>query len=472
MMDNRIKRMLELVEYHTHLTDVDKEVISNLIQQIEITELHPNFDVFIDVLDSQKKSAIVVYQRPNLTDEPLYSSDLTGELINLENEPAVMRTMQIGLASKGVHATSPGGRDISQTVFPIHSEKEVVGALILESSLISNIVEKLPYAFDESSKKILEHDALNDFYNQLDHAAIIYDDMGYVSIANEPAKSLYRSIGYQNSIEGMHYDNISLDFATYEYMRYLFEVKKEQSQQHESRYLDYYLSTKIIWLPDTKRILVFINDVTKEKEQEQNIKKKSLIIQEIHHRIKNNLQTIVSLLKLQERRSQNAETKKALRESSARVLSIATTHQLLSQEIDGNVSLVDTVTSLTKNLQNLLTTKSDIEIRIEIDKSIVLYSEQLVALSLILNELLSNAYEHAFKDKDKGIIIIKANQFQNKLTLVIKDNGEGYDVEQVESSLGLKIASMYVSEALEGTLLTKSDVDGTMNKIEFTIDEE
>ena len=117
---------------------------------------------------------------------------------------------------------------------------------------------------------------------------------------------------------------------------------------------------------------------------------KSAVIQEIHHRVKNNLQTIASLLRLQARRSNSMEVKEALKESVNRILSISVVHEFLSQQGDENIDVME----VTKNIlqliqQNMLDSHFKLETEF-IGETIILPSKQASNLALIINELILN----------------------------------------------------------------------------------
>lgn len=457
--------MKDLVYDHCDFDEENLNYLVSVAEKIVNDRQYPDNDVFIDVLDSKDKGAYVVFQRPCLTHASLYQNDIVGEIALLQNEPGVLRTLQTGLISNGLHGVSQEGRDIVQVVHPIRGTGGTIATLIIESSPEAKSIKHSPLDSIVDRKNLMQQ--LAESYNQFDHGVLLYEKDGQLVWANDSADLLYQKLGYQDSLESLHYDNMALDNTTFEYLLYLFTVKKEVSQIDQTSFLNYYFSIKKVWLQDSERILVLIWDITRLKTQEEDIRQKSLLIQEIHHRVKNNLQSVVSLLHLQERRAENDETKKALRESSSRIMAIATTHQLLSQHFDEDVSLKSMVENLLRNLQQMLVSSAEIKVEIDVNERITLDSKQLVTLSLIINELISNAYEHAFENRSRGTITISASRHHRQVELIIKDDGIGYDSEHIKANLGLKIVSMYINEDLQGHLDIESNSTGTINKIQF-----
>ena len=135
---------------------------------------------------------------------------------------------------------------------------------------------------------------------------------------------------------------------------------------------------------------MIIQDTTEVKKREEELVLKAVAIREIHHRVKNNLQSIVSLLKIQERRAQSDETKKVLHDSISRIMTIASTHELLSKQVDSYTSLKQTLTTVIHNFHHMFGNFRDIEIFMHVDDSIYVTTDQVVTISLIVNELLQN----------------------------------------------------------------------------------
>ncbi|HPQ05183.1 MAG TPA: histidine kinase dimerization/phosphoacceptor domain -containing protein, partial [Methanothermobacter sp.] len=175
-------------------------------------------------------------------------------------------------------------------------------------------------------------------------------------------------------------------------------------------------------------IITIIDDITPLKES---IKEKELLLREIHHRVKNNLQIISSLLGMQERKIKNQEFKNMLSGSKERIKSIALLHEHLYQSTDlASVKIKDYIENLvTKTLQAYPT---DIHITTDIE-DITLNIETSLPLGLIINELLTNTIKHANATKAE----IKLKKTNQELKLHYKDNGKGLTEDEIEKSEGL-----------------------------------
>jgi two-component sensor histidine kinase/sensor domain CHASE-containing protein len=214
--------------------------------------------------------------------------------------------------------------------------------------------------------------------------------------------------------------------------------------------------------------LIMVRDVTEQKHEEE-ARQKSLLLKEIHHRVKNNLQVISGLLYLQARRTNDSKLMEVLNESSNRVKSVALIHQRLQQSKDTvSVELSEYIRDLTTVLLHSCGRDSAVvKLNLDLEKSVVIGIDTAVPCGLIVNELVSNSLKHAFPEGHGGEIKISLHTDEAEtITLVIGDNGaglpEGLDFRQAES-LGLQLVMSLVSQ-LGGSI----DID-TGGGTQFTI---
>jgi two-component system, sensor histidine kinase PdtaS len=200
---------------------------------------------------------------------------------------------------------------------------------------------------------------------------------------------------------------------------------------------------------------VLIRDVTEVKRRDRALLSKDATIREIHHRVKNNLQTVAALLRLQARRTNNAEGREALIESVRRVSSIALVHDALSMSVDEEVNLDEVVDRILPIMNDVATVDTPIRINRVGDLG-VLDADRATALIMVITELVQNAIEHAFDaTKDQGCVTISAERSARWLDVVVHDDGRGLPVGfSLEKSdrLGLQIVRTLVSAELDGSL--------------------
>ncbi|KZF12716.1 MAG: histidine kinase N-terminal domain-containing protein [Rhodococcus sp. (in: high G+C Gram-positive bacteria)] len=200
--------------------------------------------------------------------------------------------------------------------------------------------------------------------------------------------------------------------------------------------------------------IVLVRDVTEVKRRDRALLSKDATIREIHHRVKNNLQTVAALLRLQSRRLENAEARVALSESVRRVTSIALVHEMLSMSVDEEVDLDEIVDRLVPIMLDIATVNPRVRVVRE-GRLGVFSAERATPLVMVLTELVQNAMEHGFDAGSAGVVRISADRSARWLDVVIHDDGRGlppgFSLEKAEG-LGLQIVRTLVSVELSGSL--------------------
>lgn len=180
---------------------------------------------------------------------------------------------------------------------------------------------------------------------------------------------------------------------------------------------------------------------------------KGALLQEMHHRVKNNLQQIASLLRLQKHYAANASPVQVLEESISRVLAVAAVHDLLSRENLDTIAVRKIAEQIVSATQSSLTLPGKrIEMRVE-GPDLLLSSHHANSVALILNEMVQNAVEHGFKDTNEGEILVKLVEQPDAWRLEVKNDGdplaEGFDPKK-NADLGLQIIDSLARGDLSG----------------------
>jgi len=207
--------------------------------------------------------------------------------------------------------------------------------------------------------------------------------------------------------------------------------------------------------------LVLIRDITEVRRRDRQITTKDATIREIHHRVKNNLQTVAALLRLQARRSV-PEARSALEESVRRVASIALVHETLSMSSDEAVEFDGIVDRVTAAAAEVAAPESRVTLRREGSFG-VLPAEVATPLVMVLNELLQNAVEHAFAPGSDGEVVVSAHRERRQLHVRVSDSGTGLpDGFEFDSSerLGLQIVRTLATGELRGSIELKARAEG------------
>jgi two-component sensor histidine kinase len=210
--------------------------------------------------------------------------------------------------------------------------------------------------------------------------------------------------------------------------------------------------------------LVLVRDVTDVRRRDRQLMTKDATIREIHHRVKNNLQTVAALLRLQARRVSTPDARSALEESVRRVASIALVHETLSLSLDETVEFDTIVDRVASMVGEVAAPESVVRLRREGSFG-VLPAEVATSLVMVVTELLQNAVEHAYGPKDSGDVVLAAHRWRGRLHVSVADNGRGLPPDfSLEDSqrLGLQIVRTLVTGELGGTLeIRPRDTQGT-----------
>jgi PAS domain S-box-containing protein len=220
-------------------------------------------------------------------------------------------------------------------------------------------------------------------------------------------------------------------------------------------------------------VIGVVQDVTELKQSqiamEHSLRDKETLLKEIHHRVKNNLQIISSMLRLQGSRISDPHLEELFRASQTRIVAMAIVHEQLYQADDiGTVPALRYVRSLASYLLQLyLPDPEQIQLHLDFD-DVDLDIEPAIYLGLIYNELISNALKHAFPDGRKGEVYVSLTRLTDRdYELTVRDNGVGIPEEaHANESFGMTLVETLVRQ-LSGTLECRTDGTGTRYRMSF-----
>ncbi|MDR8390437.1 PAS domain S-box protein [Aliifodinibius sp. S!AR15-10] len=209
--------------------------------------------------------------------------------------------------------------------------------------------------------------------------------------------------------------------------------------------------------------------IKREQQIRQSLKEKEVLLAEIHHRVKNNLAVVSGLLQLERFHSNQSEVQDILKKAELRIKSIATIHENLYKSTNfASLSFANYMDDIIESIQKAYESK---QTTIELEKNIAQVSlnvNQAIPLGLMINELLTNAYKHAFPNKKKGHVKIEITQQGEHIILCVSDDGKGLPEEVTDhnvDSLGFTLIDTLVKQ-LHGTSTIKSD-NGVNFRLEF-----
>lgn len=305
------------------------------------------------------------------------------------------------------------------------------------------------------------------------------DAAGRVTYASPNALSLYRRLGLSGDLEG-------LDLAAV--TRELVPARRRPDEETVSAVLggrvhrDTELGTDDVSLivrsiplrPQSEAIgaLVLVRDVTDLRRRDRELVTKDATIREIHHRVKNNLQTVAALLRLQARRIDAPGARAALEEAVRRVGSIAIVHETLSTAADEHVAFDEVADRLARMVTEVSATGERVRV-VRTGSFGILPSEAATALAMVLTEVLQNAVEHGYEEDRTGRIEVDVTRGGGRLEVSVQDDGrglpEGFDLDD-STTLGLSIVRTLVESELAGRLrLGASPSGGTRVEVDVPL---
>ena len=449
-------------------------------------------DVFLFGPTSDPLAAVVLAQAQPATVPPIYRESLQGRIVRHTEEPNVMRALNRGSTTVRERRLLVQGHPTVQDVYPVRQKGQVIGALAIEIGLVESERQKrksIVYrrAIDRLRTQVLAGqlegvEALGRL-SEHDGPMVVSGD-GRIIYISSLAEQLYRKVGYTHSLLNHAIGSLRTDESVFFKALESGACVEQVVQEGQFTWLKRAIplvgrESESPWrrlfggAGARDEVILTIHDVTEETRKERELKIKSAMIKEIHHRVKNNLQTIASLLRLQVRRNGSPEVAAMLQETINRILSIAVIHEFLAYQESPNIDMQEVAQRIIAEVSRSIVDPEK-RIRFSLDaSSVYLPAQQATSCALVINELLHNAVEHAFSRMSEGTVVVRLGQHDGRVILEVQDDGEGlpsgFD-SRAAGSLGLHIVRTLVQEDLKGTFaLENAEVRGTRAVVSFPI---
>ncbi len=411
---------------------------------------------------------VVNQMRPN-TGQTLFLDDVVGRAMDATQRPVVAQAAATGEIVETVVESAWLGERIRVTAIPVRHQDQVVAVVARESALSMTrqrgVLERVYLeVFDRLARMVAagefpfhEEEVLPAGGPRVGDGVILLDDQGRVVFTSPNAISALRRLGVTGRVQGQNLTDLGAESAaTY---RAFFTAHPAAEEVERD---DACIILRCIPLLDDGRVdgaVVLLRDISELRSRDRMLVSKDATIKEIHHRVKNNLQTISSLLRLQGRRLTEPSAKTAIEESVRRIRSIALVHETLSREDGDDVDFGEVVRPLVRMVEEGLTSPDrPVHFSISGDPG-KLPSPAATSLAVILTELLQNVVDHAYPTGTLGTderaqVGIELSQRAGTLRIAVVDDGIGIREEfdpASTSSLGLSIVRGLVAE-LDGTI--------------------
>ncbi len=421
-------------------------------------------DLLMFVRHETTGELVVVAQMRPYTAQTIYYEDLVGQRFAAEERPAVTRAFTEQRIIRDGDPDWSSGVPVREEAIPIPFDGRIIAAVTREANLsMVRAPSQLELTYlqtaNELSQMLAEgtfpfpgEDPERELAPRVGDGLMRIDPTGEVRYASPNAISAYRRLGVVDNVLGRNISDFDLDDVAV-----LEALGDGEPLESEVEARGAVVLRRLIPLTRAHEVLgglMLVREVTELRRHERLLLYKDATIREIHHRVKNNLQTVASLLRLQSRRLTSDEAREALGESVRRISSIALVHETLSQDSRQRVSF-DKVASRLIDMLGVGLTDPERPVRMLLTGTAgELPAEVATPLALVVSELVQNSVEHAFPDRG-GTIEIALERRAASLHLSVSDDGigipPGWSIE-ADANLGLRIAATLVESELGGTL--------------------
>ena len=469
--------LLELVRSHTDLDDDDVAWLQLLQADWQIVADLSFADLVLWLPDREGKGFWAGGQMRPTTGPTAYVDDVLGTFLPAGRRPLLDEAYADG---RLVREGDPEWRQdvpVRVETIPVRHRERVIGVIARNTNLLGvRTPSRLELTYLQTAADLTQMIAGGHFPSpgqRSDHADtprvgdgfVRVDDQGLVEYASPNAQSAFRRLGLSGDLSGLSLAEIT---------RVLVPPRHRPDEETLSAVLggrahrdaeigtpDVSLIVRSIPLrPHGSHIgaVVLVRDVTDLRRRDRELISKDATIREIHHRVKNNLQTVAALLRLQARRIGAPEAKEALDEAVRRVGSIALVHELLSQTVHEHVAFDEIADRLAGTVVDVTTVSRAVTVR-RVGSFGELPSETATPLAMVLTELLQNAVEHGYPESGgetgERVITMSARRRGGRLAIVVEDSGrglpDGFD-PTTSTTLGLSIVGTLVESELGGQL--------------------
>jgi two-component sensor histidine kinase len=430
---------------------------------------------------------VLAHVRPT-TGQTLYPSDPVGVVVSEVDRPLVARAWREGALTTGDGVSLEGHEPARLQCIPLRHRGELVGVVVRETPISSGrrhgdlerfyleVFDAFAHMLAEGSFPFDNDDTETEETPRVGDGVIVLDAERRVRFASPNAVSAFHRIGIHAYAQGLQLAEVGFDQAAIDaaYDR-LAPVISEIERGNISLLLH---AVPLLARGRVTGAILILRDVTDLRHRDRMLLTKDATIREIHHRVKNNLQTIAALLRLQGRRSESSEARAAIAESERRIRAIAIVHETLSRETGELVPFDDIVRPLVRLVEETVSSE-DRAVRIRIEGHVgQVRGELATPLAVVLTELMQNAADHAFPvgafsggaspgaigERREGHVVVRTGRDEGDVLLEVEDDGlglpPGFSLED-SLGLGLSIVHTLVTSELGGQLELRGGPGGT-----------
>ncbi len=462
--------LAELTRQHTSLSRDETGHLQHLVSEWGMLADFCFADLLLYVPAGEGRWIVTAHVRP-ATGQTIYLADWVGAWASETELPLLALSMSTGTVQEGeIHVESLGA-PAQMLAIPVRYGERVIAVLTRERTSISSRqpgeLERTYLAtFDRFAKMIAQGGfpfpgkiADSSAAPRVGDGAILIDEEARVRYASPNAVSALHRVGISANAVGMRLAELGFNDSS---VRQAYERKEPVIEEFDQN-ADVTLLSRCIPIIDDDMVtggVLLMRDVTELRKRDRLLLSKDATIREIHHRVKNNLQTISSLLRLQARRLSSDEAKAAVAESVRRIRTIALVHETLSREPGDDVAFIEIVRPLLRLAEEgLQSVDRPVRFRVQGDGG-RLPSTVATPLSVVLTELLQNAVDHGFPEGSAGgTVVVQLANDGTELRVRVLNDGRTLEPEfdlNKATGLGLSIVRTLVTTELAGSLAMRA----------------
>ena len=476
--------LAELLRDRTDLEQDDVDWLHRLVGEWQLMADLSFADLVLRVRTREATWLAVAHMRPT-TGPTTHPEDVVGTELPLPAASRLERAWTKGRVVRDAELEWRGRLQVRQDAIPVQHGGRVVAVLARETDVgATRMPSQLELTYLTTAGELLQMVAegtlpfpgeLPEHPPRVGDGLLRLDRTGHVVYASPNALSAYRRLGVSGDLLGAHLgqtiarlsarpgelDEPRGSAALAAVLRFREPRESEVEAQGSTVVLR---ALPLVPGGEPRGALVLVRDVTEVRSRERQILGKDATIREIHHRVKNNLQTVAALLRLQARRLDAPQARAALEESVRRVSAIAMVHETLSQALEEVVEFDQIADQVLAMCAEVAAPESSVQVQREGGFG-DLPAEVATALAMVLTELVQNAVEHGYPGgpADSGRVQVRVDRTSTRLRVVVADDGrglpDGFDLD-VSPRLGLQIVRTLVEGELRGALAVTPGAGG------------
>ena len=424
---------------------------------------------------------VTAHSRP-ITSHTMHPDDLLGLPVTPAERPLAALALQTGVSTNGGAYVPGQDRWVQSLAVPVNFRGRTIAVLLREFPAVSDrvwgrlentyfaVFRRLAGMIADGVYPYADPQGDHDHPPRVGDGLIVLDAWQRVEYFTPNAHSALRRLGINGDPTGRPLAHVGFEPRA---LRLTASAAQPHTEEIERNGHSVVVRCLPLIQEDTLTgVLVLVRDITELRRADRLLITKDTALAEVHHRVKNNLQTVSSLLSLQSRWLAAPEAKEALAESARRIRLMAAVHEILSGPDGDSTPFESIVTSLSSLLRESLA-PPDAPISITVEGTVgPLPSEVTTTLAIVLNELVQNAVDHGFgggaprapdgaAGRGRNRIVVRIGREGSELRMSVTDNGTGMPDGPLQEGLGLTLVRTLVEHDLGGNLVHRSAPGGT-----------